>query len=166
MKRAKKIFIFPAFLIEKEKIIFRVHPHWLYIFLPELALIIFGILFFKFGHPFLIEINLPYWIVFIFEFILAIAMFILFLDWLCINYYLTNFRLIEERGIIGKRIMSIWLDKIQDITLSFGILGRIFGFGNLEIQSAGTYGKIVFDFLPKPKKLQEKIEKAILEFKK
>jgi uncharacterized membrane protein YdbT with pleckstrin-like domain len=62
--------------------------------------------------------------------------------------------------------MSIWLDKVQDITCSFGVLGRIFGFGNLEIQSAGTEGKIVFDFLPNPQKLKEEIEKAILEFKK
>jgi len=74
--------------------------------------------------------------------------------------------LIEERGIIGKRIMSIPLDKVQDITCSFGIWGRIFEFGDLEIQSAGTYGKIVFDFIPNPRKLKEEVEKAILESRK
>jgi len=72
--------------------------------------------------------------------------------------------LIEERGIIGKRIMSIWLDKVQDVTCKFGILGRIFGFGKIEIQSAGTYGKIVFGFLPSPRKLLEEIERKILSF--
>ena len=90
----------------------------------------------------------------------------IFLHWVCINYYLTNLRLIEERGIIGKRIVSIWLNKVQDITCTFGIFGRIFGFGNLEIESAGTYGKIVFDALPNPLKLKEEIEKAIFELKK
>ncbi len=60
--------------------------------------------------------------------------------------------------------MSLWLDKVQDVTCKFGILGRIFGFGDIEIESAGTYGKIVFGFLPSPRKLQEKIEKAILDF--
>lgn len=59
--------------------------------------------------------------------------------------------------------MSIWLDKVQDVTCKFGILGRIFGFGDIEIESAGTYGKIVFGFLPKPRKLRERIEKATLE---
>ena len=91
-------------------------------------------------------------------------MTVIFLHWVCINYYLTNLRLIEERGIIGKRIMSIWLDKIQDITCKFGILGKIFGFGDIKIQSAGTYGKIIFNFLPSPRKLREEIETAILDF--
>ena len=88
-------------------------------------------------------------------------MIVIFLDWSCTKYYLTNLRLVEERGIIGKRIVSIWLNKVQDITCKFGILGRILGFGDIEIQSAGTYGKIVFGFLPAPRKLREEIEKAI-----
>jgi uncharacterized membrane protein YdbT with pleckstrin-like domain len=58
--------------------------------------------------------------------------------------------------------MSIWLDKVQDVTCKFGILGRIFGFGDIEIESAGTYGRIVFNFLPSPQKLHNEIEKAIL----
>jgi len=92
-------------------------------------------------------------------------MTVIFLDWICIKYYLTNLRLIEERGIIGKRIMSIWLDKVQDVTCKFGILGRIFGFGDIEIQSAGTYGKIVFGFLPSPQKMRKEIERALLTSK-
>jgi uncharacterized membrane protein YdbT with pleckstrin-like domain len=91
-------------------------------------------------------------------------MLMIFLDWLSINYYLTDLRLIEERGIIGKRIMFIPLDKVQDITCKFGILGKIFGFGNLEIESAGAYGKIVFNFIANPRKREEEINKAILEF--
>jgi uncharacterized membrane protein YdbT with pleckstrin-like domain len=60
--------------------------------------------------------------------------------------------------------MSIWLDKVQDVTCRFGILGRIFGLGDIEIESAGTYGKIVFQFLPSPRKLREEIEKAVFDF--
>lgn len=89
-------------------------------------------------------------------------MIVIFLYWICINYYLSNLRLVEERGIIGKRIMSIWLDKVQDVTCKFGILGRIFGFGDIEIESAGTCGKVIFGFLPSPRKLQKEIEKAVL----
>jgi uncharacterized membrane protein YdbT with pleckstrin-like domain len=163
--KAKKEFLFPAFLIlPKEKVIFRVHPHWLYVLVPELIIIISGILFLRYGYSFLIEF--ADWILFIFGGIFAFAMIIIFLEWICINYYLTNLRLIEERGIIGKRIVSIWLDKVQDITCKYGIAGRIFNFGDIEIQSAGTLGKIVFNFLPSPRKLQEKIEKAILDYKK
>lgn len=90
---------------------------------------------------------------------------VIFLGWIFTNYYLTNLRLIDKRGIIGKRIVSIHLDKVQDITCKFGIWGRIFGSGDIEIESAGTYGKIVFDFSPSPRKIQEKIEEAISNFK-
>jgi hypothetical protein len=60
--------------------------------------------------------------------------------------------------------MSIWLDKVQDITCRFGILGKILGFGDIEIESAGTCGRIVFGFLPSPTKLREEIEKQFLIF--
>jgi uncharacterized membrane protein YdbT with pleckstrin-like domain len=55
--------------------------------------------------------------------------------------------------------MAIELDKIQDITCSYGILGRIFGFGNLIIESAGTEGKMTFEGLPRPEKIKWEIEK-------
>jgi len=58
--------------------------------------------------------------------------------------------------------MSIWLDKVQDVACKFGFPGRIFGFGDIEIESARTNGKLFFGFLPLPHKLPEEIEKAIL----
>jgi uncharacterized membrane protein YdbT with pleckstrin-like domain len=144
----------------KEKIIFKVHPHWLYVAIPEFTLAILGMFFFLFAYALL-----PKWILILFAFAILFAMLIIFLDWICINYYLTNLRLIEERGIIGKRIIMAPLNKVQDITCKFGIIGRIFGFGDLEIESAGTYGKILFDFIANPRKRKEEIIKAVLEFK-
>jgi uncharacterized membrane protein YdbT with pleckstrin-like domain len=146
-------------LEDKEKIIFRVHPHWLYVAFPEFVLVILGAIFLIFAYA------LHVWVLILFVGALIFAMLMIFLDWLSINYYLTNLRFIEERGIIGKRIMFIPLDKVQDITCKFGILGKIFGFGDLEIESAGAYGKIVFNFIANPRKRKEEINKAVLEFK-
>jgi uncharacterized membrane protein YdbT with pleckstrin-like domain len=141
----------------EEKIIFRVHPHWLYVAFPEFVLIILGAIFLIFAY------TLPAWVLIVFVGAWTFAMLMIFLDWLCINYYLTNLRLIEERGIIGKRIMFIPLDKVQDISCKFGILGRIFGFGDLEIESASAFGKIVFSFIANPRKRKEQISKDILK---
>jgi uncharacterized membrane protein YdbT with pleckstrin-like domain len=146
-------------LKDKEKIIFRVHPHWLYVAFPEFVLVILGAIFLIFAYA------LPVCVLIVFTGALIFAMLMIFLDWLCTNYYLTNLRLIEERGIIGKRIMFIPLDRVQDITCKFGVLGKIFSFGDLEIESAGTYGKIIFSFIPNPRRRKEEINKAILEFK-
>jgi uncharacterized membrane protein YdbT with pleckstrin-like domain len=143
-----------------EKIIFKVHPHWFYVVFPEIALVIFG-----FFLSILTYALFPKWIVILFSIAILLVMLLVFLDWLCINYYLTNMRRIEERGLIGKRIIFIPLNKVQDVTCKFGILGKILGFGDLEIESAGTYGKIVFSFIADPRKRKEEINKAILEFK-
>ena len=164
-KRVRLSFVCPAFLLPKERVIFKTNPHWLFVVAPEVGLVIVGILILKYLPLFLPEqIPSSRWLLVLFGAAWSFVMVVTFLHWICIKYYLTNLRLIEERGIIGKRIMSIWLDKVQDVTCKFGILGRIFGFGDIEIESAGTYGKIVFGFLPSPRKLREEVDKAILSF--
>jgi uncharacterized membrane protein YdbT with pleckstrin-like domain len=139
------LLVFPSFLLPEERIIFKVNPHWLFVAAPEAALAGLGTLILKY-LPVLMPKEIPgsEWLLVLFGAALGFAMIVVFLHWICIKYYLTNLRLIEERGIIGKRIMSIWLDKVQDVTCRFGILGRIFGFGEIKIESAGIYGKIVF----------------------
>jgi uncharacterized membrane protein YdbT with pleckstrin-like domain len=57
--------------------------------------------------------------------------------------------------------MDIGLDQIQDVKVSFGIVGRIFGFGTLEMESAGTFGKIVFKGIMSPKNIQRSIETMV-----
>jgi membrane protein YdbS with pleckstrin-like domain len=151
--------------LPEENIIFRTNPHWLYFAVPTSVIVIVGIaylalmpLFFPEDIPFL------HLFPFLFSATCILLIIIIFLNWYCIRYYLTNFRLIEERGIVGKRTISIWLRKVQDVSCSFGILGRIFGFGDIEVKSAGTYGKIIFDFLPTPRILKYKIEKATHDY--
>jgi len=164
-KDKKPLYVSPAFLIlPKEMIIFKTHPHWLLVVVPEVALVVLGNLVFKY-LPFLLsgQVALERLAMALFGAAWSFVMIVIFLHWICINYYLTNLRLIEERGIIGKRIMSIWLNKVQDVTCKFGILGRIFGFGDIEIESAGTYGKAIFGFLPSARRLREKIELSILD---
>ena len=163
---AQPSFVAPAFLIlPNERVIFKTNPHWLFVVAPEVGLAVLGILALKY-LPYLLpeQIQIHQWILVFFGTAWGFVMTVIFLHWICTKYYLTNLRLIEERGIIGKRIMSIWLDKVQDVTCKFGILGRIFGFGDIEIESAGTYGRIVFNSLPRPKAFQEMIEGAIKNF--
>ena len=57
--------------------------------------------------------------------------------------------------------MPIWLKDIADITCKYGIFGRIFGFRDLVIESAGPYGRMEFKEMPGPKKIKWRIEKEI-----
>jgi len=151
------------FLLPGEKIVFKTNPHWLFIVIPAIAIFLFWLFYILYACPFLgivISIDgLEDFCYIISSFAFFFLILILYLDWKFNRLYLTNLRLIKERGIIGKRFMSIRLDNIENITCSFGIWGRIFGFGDLIIESAGTYGKMVFEGMPKPKKIKWRIEK-------
>ena len=164
MRKESSNYIFSEFLLlPDEKVLFRTHPHWLVLVGPEICVGILTVLLIKYLPILLQDVGpgLAWKIRLILGGALVFAGVVIFLGWICINYYLTNLRLIDKRGIIGKRIMSISLERVQDVKCQFGIWGRIFRFGDIEIESAGTYGKIVFDFLPNPRKTQEKIERAI-----
>ena len=58
--------------------------------------------------------------------------------------------------------MSINLESIENITCDFGICGRILGFGDLIIESAGKHGKMVFERVPRPMNIKWRIEKEML----
>jgi hypothetical protein len=52
-----------------------------------------------------------------------------------VKYTLTNQRLIIERGIVGLQIDEIDLRLVDDIRSVQGVVGRMFGFGNVEVTS-------------------------------
>ena len=58
--------------------------------------------------------------------------------------------------------MAIRLKNIEDIICSFGILGSVFGYGDLTVESAGTYGIMIFKAIPRPKKVKSIIERQLL----
>ena len=147
--------------MNEEKIVFKTNPHWLLLVFPEALGVLLGVVSLRYLPPFFLKMGFfSPWILVIFEGVLVFLMAVIFLEWICTEYYLTDLKLVEKRGVIGKRIVNIPLDKIQDVKCQFGIIGRIFGFGDLEIESAGTLGKIIFHFIPSPEKFQEIIQSA------
>ena len=149
------------FLLPNERIILRANPHWLFLAIPLTGIFLFFLFYLFFACPFLgiIYQGIEDACYIVALFILFFLSIIFYLDWKFNRLYLTNIRLIKERGIIGKRFMSIRLDNIENITCNYGIWGRIFGYGNLIIESAGTYGKMVFERMPRPRKIKWMIEK-------
>jgi len=146
--------------MNEEKIIFKTNPHRLLSVFPEAFIVLFGLVVFRYLFPFLLILGISTRVIIPLAGTLVFLMIVTFLEWICTEYYLTNLKLVEKRGVIGKRIVNIPLNKIQDVKCQFGIIGRIFGFGDLEIESAGTLGKIIFHFIPSPEKFQEKIQSA------
>ncbi|HET9050634.1 MAG TPA: PH domain-containing protein [Candidatus Dormibacteraeota bacterium] len=80
--------------------------------------------------------------------------------WRFTTYTLTNRRIIVSRGILSRYMESINLDRVQNISTSMGILGRVVKSGNVEIESAGRDGNEVLARIQDPMGFSNAIESA------
>jgi hypothetical protein len=59
-----------------------------------------------------------------------------YLEWYSQDYLVTNRRVIKVEGILGKRSADSSLEKINDAVLAQSLLGRMLGYGDLDIMTA------------------------------
>jgi uncharacterized membrane protein YdbT with pleckstrin-like domain len=144
-----------------ERVILDTPPHILFLILPILATVVLWFLYVFLICPLLISALIDGRCILISGLSFFLLITIIFLDWTNNRLILTNLRVTRQRGVIGKTIMEIGLGQVQDIKISFSILGRIFDFGTLEIESAGTFGKIIFRGIPELKKVKNHVETEI-----
>jgi uncharacterized membrane protein YdbT with pleckstrin-like domain len=72
--------------------------------------------------------------------IVLISAFFDYLRWNNEQYVVTDHRVIQIRGIFNKAVIDSSLDKINDIELRQSWIGRIFGFGDIEILTGSDIG--------------------------
>lgn len=63
-----------------------------------------------------------------------------FLAWLTEEYIVTTRRIIQTEGIINKSVIDSSLEKINDVTMTQTVIGRIMDFGDLEILTGSELG--------------------------
>ncbi|HYM82652.1 MAG TPA: PH domain-containing protein [Candidatus Dormibacteraeota bacterium] len=72
------------------------------------------------------------------------------LRWRNEEYVITSRRVIQAEGVLNKRASDSSLDKINDAQISVPLLGRILGFGDLEVMTASESGIERFRLLTDP----------------
>jgi uncharacterized membrane protein YdbT with pleckstrin-like domain len=77
--------------------------------------------------------------------------------WRAHEYVLTDQRVILNEGILSKFSRSIAIDRIQDLTTFQGLWGRAWGFGDIELESAGRDSAEVLSTVPHPQQLRNAI---------
>ena len=77
--------------------------------------------------------------------------------WRAHEYVLTDQRVILNEGILSKFSRSIAIDRIQDLTTFQGLWGRTWGFGDIELESAGREGAEMLSTVPRPQQLRNAI---------
>ena len=77
--------------------------------------------------------------------------------WFTTLHIVTNERVIYRRGLIAKHGKEIPLEVINDVAFSQSVFERIFGTGDLLIESAGTHGQSRYRDIPDPEGVQSLI---------
>ena len=142
-------------LKKDENVVLVIRPHWLIIVWPAIETVI-GIMLgiYLGGYGYLIP--------------LALICYLLFKIIQRNNnlWAVTNLRIIDEDGVFSVNSKESPLDKINNVTYNQSLWGRIFNFGNVQIQTAAEIGSTTYYMVEKPKKLKDTITTMQEEYKK
>ena len=88
------------------------------------------------------------------------------LKWWMTEYVVTSGRVYSKTGLISRRVRDAALEKVTDAAIYQGFMGRILGYGDVRINTAGTVGyEIVFSGISDPVGLRGKITSVGERFK-
>lgn len=77
-------------------------------------------------------------------------------------WVVTDMRIIDEWGLFTHNAKESSLDKINNVFCRQSPLGRLLGYGDIEIQTAAEQGASVITLVSHPRELQEAIAQAQL----
>ncbi len=80
-------------------------------------------------------------------------------------WVVTNLRVIDEYGVFSHNSKESPLDKINNISYRQSLLGRIFGYGDIQIQTAAEMGATTNKYVRYPKLLKDTITKFQDEYR-
>ncbi|HEY2599703.1 MAG TPA: PH domain-containing protein [Candidatus Dormibacteraeota bacterium] len=139
-------------LLPGENLILKDHPHWIVVVrslaVPVILLIVAVVVDITAGNTGIANFQL-------FVTLAAIAIALLWLivvwiRWQSTSYTLTDQRIKIESGVFGRQSKMIPIDRVQDCTTRQSLIGRMLGYGRVEVDAAGAQGAEVLDHLPNP----------------
>jgi hypothetical protein len=72
------------------------------------------------------------------------------LGWWMRRYVVTNDRILLIEGVLTRRVRGLWLKLVIDTTYHRSLGGRLFGYGDLELNLSGQPGLRKLETLPHP----------------
>ena len=86
------------------------------------------------------------------------------LRWRAAKTVLTDRRLLQVSGVMARKVSSMPLARMTDLTYRRPILGRVLGYGEIVIESAGAeLGIHKLDHLPKPDRFYRTVTRLVAE---
>jgi uncharacterized membrane protein YdbT with pleckstrin-like domain len=143
-------------LKNEEIILLITRQHWIRLALPFFIWILAAVLLIIFAGT----------TGFIIALVAALYPMIEYLNWKNNLWCITNMRVVDESGFFNRYSKESPLDKINNVEYDQNIWGRIFGFGNVDIQTAAELGETTYELIQDPKLLKDTITHAQEEYKK
>lgn len=134
---------------ENEQILFETHQHWFVLFgkifleILLIVLLVVGSLTAAAFYPAAI-----YGLILVF--VPLIGMLNDIMVWRNKAYIVTNRRVIQISGVFNKDVVDSSLEKVNDVKMSQSFLGRMFGYGDIEILTASELGVNLFHEIADP----------------
>ncbi len=144
-------------LKKDEKLLIIIRQHWVKLVLPFLVWLLISILMIWWLHN---------GIALLVVLLTAIYPAIEYINWKYNLWAVTNMRVVDESGFFTRYSKESPLDKINNVEYDQPILGRILGYGNVDIQTAAEMGETKYQLIHHPKLLKDTITHAQEEYKK
>jgi uncharacterized membrane protein YdbT with pleckstrin-like domain len=142
-----------SLLGENEKVLFITHHHWLVLAGEILAEVLLALILAVLVTLFLVFQWVVNPLVPLGYLLLIIPLISLWRDvliWKNREYVVTNRRVIQMAGVFNKSITDSSLDKVNDVKMSQSFMGRMLGYGNIEILTASELGANKFTYIGRP----------------
>ncbi|HEV8515658.1 MAG TPA: PH domain-containing protein [Cyclobacteriaceae bacterium] len=140
-------------LKNNEHIILETRLHWLTLAIPFLVTVV---------PAALLLVYLPkYWYI---DFVFILYFLFKVYERRSNLWVVTNLRIIDEEGVFSRYSKESPLDKINNVSSHQSVMGSIFGFGDIEIQTGAEAGATIYRFVASPNKLRDAITTAQSEY--
>jgi uncharacterized membrane protein YdbT with pleckstrin-like domain len=81
-----------------------------------------------------------------------------FLNWLGKSLEVTDKRVIMRQGVLSRNERSVSLDNVQDVIVKRGLIGSLFNWGTLMVETGASPGtEFVFRWLASPTRVRDAI---------
>lgn len=137
-----------------EKIIIQTQPHWFTLIVPFIVALVPLVVGIAIGGPA----------------IFIGAAFIFYYIYKMVErknnlWIVTNLRVIDEYGVFTNNTKESPLDKINNVSYTQSFWGKVFGYGNVQIQTAAEVGSTIYYSVENPRLLKDTITQMQEEYK-
>ena len=139
-------------LLPGENLLLKLHQHWIFVakslLIPIALLLLSVVADIVLASTSANTIRLPLTLA-----VVAIALLwliVVWIRWQSITYTLTDQRIKLQSGVFSRSEKIIPIDRIQDCTTRQSLIGRMLGYGRVEVDAAGAQGAEVLVHLPRP----------------